>query len=117
MNLYDKIRNAECEIPEAFDLTIPQADNLIHNADAQDRYDLVWTAFKFGYMQGKRAEQIFKTNKADGKRTESEAEKLREYITDMTSRIRSEKRLRTIYTVAHRAFINDRLEVLNERQD
>lgn len=80
MNLYDKIRNAECEIPESFDLKISQAGELIHNADPQDRYDLVYIAFKFGYMQGKRAEQIFKTNKADGKRTESEAEKLREDI-------------------------------------
>ena len=116
MNLYDKIRNAECEIPEAFDLTIPQADNLIHNADAQDRYDLVWTAFKFGYMQGKRAEQISRTNKANGNRAESEAERLRRHISEMVSRIRSEKRLQRIYAVAHRAFINDGLEALNERQ-
>lgn len=113
MNLYEKIRNTECEIPEAFDLTSLQADDLIHNADPQDRYDLVYMAFKFGYMQRKRAEQTCRTNEA----TAGEAEKLREYITDMTSQIRSEKRLRTIYAVAHRAFINDRLEVLNERQD
>lgn len=113
MNLYDKIRNAECEIPESFDLKISQAGELIHNADPQDRYDLVYIAFKFGYMQGKRAEQACRTNEAAA----GEAEKFRKHIIDMTGQIRSEKRLRTIYTVAHRAFINDRLEVLNERQD
>lgn len=59
------------------------------------------------------AMQTCRTNEA----TAGEAEKLREYIIDMTGQIRSEKRLRTIYAVAHRAFINDRLEVLNERQD
>ena len=47
----------------------------------------------------------------------NETEKLRKHIIDMASQIRSEKRLRQIYTVAHRAFINDRAEVLNERQD
>lgn len=117
MNLYDKIRNAECEIPESFDLKISQAGELIHNADPQDRYDLVYIAFKFGYMQGKRAEQASRTNEANGNGTESETERLRRYIYDMASQIRSEKRLRQIYTAAHRSFINDRLEVLNERQD
>lgn len=51
MNLYEKIRNAECEIPEAFDMTISQAEDLIHNADPADKLDLVYIAFKFGYMQ------------------------------------------------------------------
>lgn len=108
MNLYEKIRNAECEIPEAFDMTISQAEDLIHNADPADKLDLVYVSFKFGYMRGKRAEQTFKTNKADGKRTESEAERLRRHIYDMVGQIRSERRLRQIYTVARRAFINDR---------
>ena len=115
MNLYDKIRNAECEIPESFDLKISQAGELIHNADPQDRYDLVYIAFKFGYMQGKRAEQISRTNKANGNRAESEAERLRRHISEMVSRIRSEKRLQRIYAVAHRAFINDGLEAISER--
>lgn len=62
-------------------------------------------------------EQSSKTNKASGKGTASETDRLREYITDMTGRIRSEKRLRRIYTVAHRAFINAGLEGISERQD
>lgn len=117
MNLYEKIRNAECEIPEAFDMTISQAEDLIHNANLDDSYDLVYTAFKFGYMQRCRVEQSSKTNKANEKGTASEAEKLRKHIIDTASQIRSEKRLRQIYTVAHRAFINDKKEGLNERQD
>lgn len=91
MNLYDKIRNAECEIPEAFDLTIPQADELIHNADMQDRYDLAHTAFKFGYMQGCRAEQECRTNKPGGKRTESEADRSRERIIEKLAEMDNEK--------------------------
>lgn len=47
----------------------------------------------------------------------NEAENLRKHIIDTASQIRSEKRLRQIYTVAHRAFINDKKEGLNERQD
>lgn len=60
---------------------------------------------------------ICRTNKANGNRTESEPERLRRHICEMVSQIGSEKRLRNIYAVAHRAFINDRLEALNERQD
>ncbi len=114
MNLYDKIRDAECEMPESFCMTIGQVLELIDNSPSED--DLVWTAFKFGYMQRCRAERISKTNKANGNRAESEAERLRRHISEMVSRIRSEKRLQRIYAVAHRAFINDGLEALNERQ-
>ncbi len=49
------------------------------------------------------------------KRMESDSERLQRYICEMVSQIGSERRLRQIYTVAHRAFINDRLEALNER--
>lgn len=102
MNLYDKIRNAECEIPESFCMTIRQVLELIDNSE--DKCDPVWAAFKFGYMQRCRAEQISKTNKADGNRTESEAERLQRYIYDMVSQIGSERRLRQIYTVVHNLF-------------
>ena len=115
MNLYEKIRNAECEIPESFCMTIGQVVELIDNSE--DKYGPVWAAFKFGYMQRYRVEQSSKTNKASGKGTASEADKLREHITEMTGRIRSEKRLRRIYTVAHRAFINYGLEGISERQN
>lgn len=59
------------------------------------------------------AMQTSRTNEA----VTGEAEKLRKHIIDMTGQIGSERRLRRIYTVAHRGFINDRLEVLNERKD
>ena len=73
----------------------------------------MYIVFKFGYIQGKHAEQTCRTNETAA----GEAEKLRKRIIDMAGQIGSENRLRTIYAVAHRAFINDRLEVLNERQD
>lgn len=107
MNLYDKIRNAECEIPESFCMTIGQVMELIDNSPHED--DLVWTAFKFGYMQRCRAEQICKTNKANGCRTESEEERLRRHICEMVSQIRSEKRLRRIFNIVHVNFLDDGL--------
>lgn len=61
MNLYEKIRNAECEIPESFCMTVGQILELIDNSD--DKYGPVWAAFKFGYMQRQRVEQSFRTNK------------------------------------------------------
>lgn len=112
MNFYDKIRNTDCKIPEAFDMRIRQAVGLY--SAASDKLDLVYIAFKFGYMQGRRFEQASRTNKPA---EESEQERLRRYICEMAGHIRSERRLRRIYTVAHRAFINDGLEALNERQD
>ena len=112
MSLYEKIRNTCGEIPEAFDMRLGQADEL--HAAASDRLDLAYIAFRFGYMQGRRFEQASRTNKAVGG---SEEERLRERICEMAGRIRSERRLRQIYTVAHRAFIRDRLEASDERMD
>lgn len=113
MNLYDKIRNAECKIPESFCMGIRQMLELIDNS--REDYDLAWIAFKFGYMQGQRAaKQTFKTNKAG---TTSEAEQYREHIIDMVSRIGSERRLRRIFNIVHANFLDDGLEGLNERQD
>lgn len=57
---------------------------------------------------------ICKTNKATA---ESEMDQLRKHIIDMTGKNKSERRLWQIYTVAHRAFINDGLEAVNEHQD
>lgn len=59
-----------------------------------------------------RIEQASKTNKTA---EENELDRLRKNICDLSSKIRSERRLRQIYTVAHRAFLNDRMEALNER--
>lgn len=63
MNLYDKVRNAECEIPESFDMGAGQLIDFAQHS--QDRYDLACIAFKFGYMQGCR-------NAEQTKRAESE---------------------------------------------
>lgn len=57
---------------------------------------------------------ICETNKAG---TSGEADRLRRYISEMVSQIRSERRLRQIYTVARNLSINDRLEASNEHQD
>lgn len=112
MNFYDKIKQAEVSIPRTFNLTSSQMLDLESNAP--DMFYMIFTAFKFGYMQGRRFEQASRTNKPA---EESEQERLRRYICEMAGHIRSERRLRRIYTVAHRAFINDGLEALNERQD
>lgn len=111
MNLYDKIRNAECEMPESFCMTIGQVLELIDNSPSED--DLVWTAFKFGYMQGKRAEQISKTNKANGNRTESEADRLRENIDRILNRLNVGE-LKGVDVFLCTLFEQ---EVLNERSD
>lgn len=62
MGLYDKIRNTKCVIPESFDMKIKQAMDILDNT--KDRFEVACIAFKFGYMQGRRAEQVFKTNES-----------------------------------------------------
>lgn len=41
-------------------------------------------------------------------------EQCKDYIADMLSEISSEKRLKYIYTIVHRAFINERIEKCKE---
>lgn len=50
MNLYDRIKNSKCEIPEGLDMKVNQAAELLKAAETHDRFDLMYTAFKFGYM-------------------------------------------------------------------
>lgn len=49
--------------------------------------DLIWIAFKFGYMHGKRVEQIYRTGKANGKRTAGEADQCRKHIDELMAKL------------------------------
>lgn len=100
MNLYDRIKNSKCEIPEGLDMKVNQAAELLKAAETHDRFDLMYTAFKFGYMQGCKAERILKTAETDMNRSR---------ICDMVGKIRSTRRLERIFTYTHREFIKDGL--------
>ncbi len=85
--------------------------------------------YNLGKMHGKREERARRklglsctekcrtepASKANKDTEENELDKLRKNICDLSSKIRSERRLRQIFTIAHRAFLNDRMEALNER--
>lgn len=98
MNLYNRIKNADYEIPEEYDLKIGQAEELLHNVDIHDRFDLVCIAFKFGYMQGCRAEQDRKYA-MHGKK---------ELIHRMIEDIADDSRIDRIFNMVHRNFIRDK---------
>ena len=59
INLCDKIREEEFEIPQSFDLSVKHLYDLQNNVP--DKYDKICLAFKFGYMQAQRAEKVNKT--------------------------------------------------------
>ena len=59
INLCDKIREEELEIPQSFDLSVKHLYDLQNNVP--DKYDKICLAFKFGYMQAQRAEKENKT--------------------------------------------------------
>lgn len=44
-------------------------------------------------------------------------EQYKAYIVDMLDEIHSGRRLKQIYTIVHRAFINEKVERLHERKD
>lgn len=58
MNFYEKISRQKVEIPHSFDMTVSQLIDLIQNLQG---YNLAHEAFKFGYMQGIRAERAGKS--------------------------------------------------------
>lgn len=58
MNFYKKIKEKNFEILERFDISYSQIIDLKHNATGY--FDLTYVAFKFGYMQGVRAERAGK---------------------------------------------------------
>lgn len=58
MSFYEKIKAQDPKIPDRFDITCGQVDNLKRNATGI--WDLIGIVFKFGYMQGVRAERAGK---------------------------------------------------------
>lgn len=97
MNLYSRIRNTECDIPEEFDLKDEQVEELVSDAEMHDKYNLMRTAFKFGYIQGCRAEQYKKD--AKGKK---------ELIHRMVDEITDQARIDRIFYIVHANFIRDK---------
>lgn len=55
MSLYERINKKEKVVPDCFDMSIKQAFDLANETGS--RIDAIYTAFKFGYMQGVRAER------------------------------------------------------------
>lgn len=58
MNFYKKIKEKDFKIPESFDIRYNQMIDLKHKATGY--FDLTYVAFRFGYMQGVRAERAGK---------------------------------------------------------
>lgn len=58
MSFYERIVKKDIKIPECFDMTCGQAHDL--NKNAESKWDLLFYTFKFGYMQGVRAERAGK---------------------------------------------------------
>ena len=58
MNFYERINKKNVRVPDHFDMTCTQINDL--NRNAPSRWDLIICAFKFGYMQGIRAERAGK---------------------------------------------------------
>lgn len=63
MSLYKRIIRQKINIPYRFDLRYSHAIDLKKNATGS--FDLLRTAFVFGYMQGIRAERVGKAGDLD----------------------------------------------------
>lgn len=59
MNLYEKIKRENLMIPVAFRMKFEQAEDLLNHAPGN--FELALSSFRFGYMQGQRAEKANKT--------------------------------------------------------
>ena len=57
-SLYERIDKNTTKVPDCFDLRISQLYDLIGRAPGVS--DMLYTAFKFGYLQGVRAERAGK---------------------------------------------------------
>lgn len=55
MNFYEKVMEKEFNIPNRFDLYCRQATDIKDNSEGL--FDAMICAFRFGYMQGIRAER------------------------------------------------------------
>lgn len=58
MNFYEKIKNSDAQIPDNFGMRANQM--LDFACHARDNWELICIVFKFGYMQGIRAERAGK---------------------------------------------------------
>ena len=59
MNLYEKIKRENLMIPVAFRMKFEQAEDLLNHAPGD--FELALSSFRFGYMQGQRAEKATNT--------------------------------------------------------
>ena len=58
MIFYEKIKRKDVTIPDSFDIRVGQMIDLKKNAPGM--FEIMATAFRFGYMQGIRAERAGK---------------------------------------------------------
>ena len=65
MNFYERIKKKNIRIPESFDMNVMQMFDL--QKKATEDFDIISIAFKFGYMQGVRAERLGKAGILNGK--------------------------------------------------
>lgn len=98
MNLYNKIKSTEFEIYKSFEMKSGQMLDFVQHS--HNSYDLAYIAFKFGYMQGCRAEQ-HKKYVVYGKK---------ELIHRMVDDIADDSRIERIFNMVHRNFIRDKEE-------
>lgn len=59
MNLYEKIKQENLRVPVSFRMKFEQVEDLLTNAPSD--FELALSSFRFGYMQGQRAEKANKT--------------------------------------------------------
>lgn len=58
MSFYEKIKNENIEIPEKYQMTASQIADVA--ANAPDKWELLVCVFRYGYMQGVKAERAGK---------------------------------------------------------
>jgi len=63
MNLCERINRKKSGIPDRFDMSFSQVREIRDNSKGST--DAICTAFKFGYMQGVRAERKGKAGKIE----------------------------------------------------
>lgn len=59
MNLYEKIKQENLTVPVSFRMKFEQVEDLLTHAPSD--FELALSSFRFGYMQGQRAEKANKT--------------------------------------------------------
>lgn len=88
INLCDKIREEELEIPQSFDLSVKHLYDLQNNVP--DKYDKICLAFKFGYMQAQRAEKVNKTKEENNQELSASATYKKKFILEEIEKMNEE---------------------------